>query len=192
MKYPPEVASLGIQGTVIVQFIVTKTGKLDNLKVVRGVHPLLDKEALRVLKMMPVWTPGKQGGKPVNVYYTLPFKFVLGKKEATNSTDEKPFASVEQMPEFPGGQEEMMNFITKNMNYPPEASAKKIQGTVITQFIVRKTGKLTNYKVVRGVNPLLDEEALRVLKLMPEWTPGKQGGKPVDVYYTLPFRFTLN
>ena len=85
----------------------------------------------------------------------------------------KPFVNVEEMPEFPGGKKELMKFIVDNMKYPPEAKAQGIQGTVIVQFVIAATGKLDNPKVVRGVNSLLDEEALRVLRLSPNWTPGK-------------------
>lgn len=92
MKYPPEAKAQGIQGTVIVQFIITATGKLDNPKVVRGVNPLLDEEALRVLRLSPDWTPGKQGGKAVSVYYTLPFKFTLSSSSTDNTPPSPPQA----------------------------------------------------------------------------------------------------
>lgn len=189
LHYPPLAKEKGVAGTVIVQFVITSEGKVDRIKVVRGIGSGCDEEVVRVLQLMPKWIPGRQGDKNVDVYYTLPFRFIPDTKKGEEL---KPFINVEEMPEFPGGKKEMMKFIKDNMKYPPEAKAQGIEGTVIIQFVVTASGKLDNFKIVRGVNPLLDEEALRVLKLSADWTPGKQGGKPVAVYYTLPFRFSLS
>ena len=95
------------------------------------------------------------------------------------------------MPEFPGGQQEMMKFINENLKYPEQAKKDGIQGVVVIQFIVNRNGKVENTKIMRSVNPLLDEEAERVIKSSPNWVPGKQGGKAVDVFFTLPIRFKL-
>lgn len=193
LKYPSEAAAQGIQGTVVIQFVVTKNGKPDHFKIIRGVNTLLDNEALRVIKSSPDWIPGQQGGKPVNVYYTLPFRFVLsGKNENAKIADkDSTFVNVEQLPEFPGGKQELMKFISANTKYPDAAKKLGIQGNVIVQFVVTKLGKIENIKVVRGVGSGCDEEAIRVLKLSPDWIPGKQGGKPVNVMFTLPFVFRL-
>lgn len=106
--------------------------------------------------------------------------------------EEKPFVNVEQMPEFPGGPKEMMKFIGDNLIYPVIASEMGVSGTVIVQFVVGRDGKIGNIKVVRGIGSGCDEAAIRVLEKMPAWNPGRQGGKPVLVYFTLPFRFRLN
>lgn len=104
---------------------------------------------------------------------------------------EAPFVIVEQMPQFPGGEKEMMNFIQKNLHYPVLAQEMGISGSVIVSFVVDKTGELSNIKVTRGIGSGCDEEAVRVLKLMPKWTPGKQGGRTVRVTYNLPIKFVL-
>jgi protein TonB len=106
--------------------------------------------------------------------------------------EEKPFVHVEQMPEFPGGMTEMNKFILKNLQYPVIASEMGVQGTVILQFVVGRDGKIGSIKVMRGIGSGCDEEAIRVLQKMPAWNPGRQGGKPVQVYFTLPIRFLLN
>ena len=106
--------------------------------------------------------------------------------------EEKPFVNVEQMPEFPGGQAEMMKFISKNLQYPVIASEMGVQGMVVLQFVVGRDGKIGSIKVIRGIGSGCDEEAIRVLQKMPAWSPGRQGGKPVLVYFTLPIRFVLN
>ena len=97
----------------------------------------------------------------------------------------------EVLPEFPGGMEAMMKFVSENIKYPAEAHTKGIQGRVLISYVVEKDGSLSNIHVVRSVDPLLDAEALRVANLMPKWKPGKQGGKPVRVKFVLPVTFKL-
>ena len=103
----------------------------------------------------------------------------------------KPFLIVEQMPDFPGGTEELMRFLGKNIQYPQMARETGIQGTVIVQFVVNKDGKISTVKVLRGIGGGCDEEAVRVVKSMPVWKPGKQNGVSVPVYFQLPIKFTL-
>ena len=102
------------------------------------------------------------------------------------------FDVVEQMPEFPGGAVEMMKFLSMNVKYPAEASSKGIEGRVLVKFVIEKDGSITEARVVKSVNELLDAEALRVINLMPKWKPGMQNGKPVRVFFTLPVTFRLS
>ena len=200
IQYPPEAIEKEIQGRVIVQMVITDEGDVTDAKVVRGVDPLLDKEALRVINLMPKWKPGKQRGKAVNVKYTIPVMFRLSggndveaeSKDTPANVDEKAIFTVcEEMATFPGGMTECMKFLSKNVDYPKEAQDNGIQGRVIVQFVVKKDGSITDAKVVRGVDPSLDKEALRIINLMPKWTPGKQRGKAVNVKYTVPVMFRL-
>ena len=108
-----------------------------------------------------------------------------------NATTEETFMVVEQMPEFPGGIQELMSFLSKNIKYPKAAQENGIQGRVIVQFVVEKDGTPTEFKVMRSVDPDLDAEALRVMKEMPKWKPGMQKGQVVRVKYTLPVTFRL-
>ena len=85
----------------------------------------------------------------------------------------------------------VLKFIAKNVKYPQESQNKGEQGRVICSFVVTKDGTLTNYKVIRGISPALDQEAVRVLQMMPRWTPGTQRGEPVAVKYTVPITFKL-
>ena len=98
---------------------------------------------------------------------------------------------VEQQPQFPGGTKELMTFLGKNIRYPVIAQENGIQGRVILQFVITKEGKVADIKIMRSVSPELDEEAVRVVKAMPAWTPGKQDGQAVNVRYTLPVTFKL-
>ena len=106
-------------------------------------------------------------------------------------TKDEVFMVVEQMPEFPGGIQELMSFLSKNIKYPKAAQENGIQGRVIVQFVVEKDGTPTEFKVMRSVDPDLDAEALRVMKEMPKWKPGMQKGQVVRVKYTLPVTFRL-
>lgn len=98
---------------------------------------------------------------------------------------------VEQYPEFPGGYSALTEWIDDNLKYPVEAAMDGIEGRVIVQFIVRPTGKIVDAKVVRGIAPSLDKEALRLINIMPNWIPGRQKDKAVNVRYTLPITFKL-
>ncbi len=104
---------------------------------------------------------------------------------------EKVFTAVEQMPQFPGGDTELMKFLSKNIKYPTMAMENNIQGRVIVQFVVTKTGAIGEVKVVRSVDRDLDREAVRVCKSLPKFTPGKMNGQAVNVWYTLPVSFKL-
>lgn len=105
--------------------------------------------------------------------------------------EEQVFQAVEQMPTFPGGTEEMMKYLSKNTVYPASASENGIQGTVYVQFVVDRNGKIADVKILRGVDPELDKEAIRVAKSMPAWIAGKQNGVPVRVAFTMPVKFVL-
>ena len=103
----------------------------------------------------------------------------------------KTFDVVEEMPQFPGGPSKLFEFLAQNVNYPTEAEKANIQGRVIATFVVEKDGSISNAKVVKSIDPLLDAEALRVINAMPNWLPGKQNGKEVRVKYTVPISFHL-
>ena len=101
------------------------------------------------------------------------------------------FEVVENMPDFPGGQAALMQYLAKNIKYPTIAQENGTQGRVIVQFVVNRDGSIVDAKVVRSVDPYLDKEALRVINTMPKWKPGMQRGKPVRVKFTVPVMFRL-
>ena len=201
IKYPAEAKEKGVQGRVIVQMVVEKDGTITNAKVVRGVDPLLDAEALRVVNQSPKWKPGMQKGEAVRVKYTLPIMFRLSNDSSDSKAAEAPREAkvdengvhqvCEEMPEFPGGMQECMKWLGKNINYPEDCKKEGVQGRVIVQFVVDKDGSIKDPTIARGVHPSLDKEALRVLSSMPNWKPGKQKGEAVKVRYTIPVMFKL-
>ena len=105
---------------------------------------------------------------------------------------QEPFKVVEQMPEYPGGDEARIKFLRDNIKYPSIARESGITGTVFLTFVIGRDGRISNIKVLRGIGGGCDEEAVRVVKLMPSWIPGKQAGKSVPVQFNLPIKFTLN
>jgi protein TonB len=112
--------------------------------------------------------------------------------EIEEEDDEEFFMVVENMPEFPGGDLGLMKYIQKNVKYPAIAKEYNITGKVYVSFIVDRSGSVTNVKIVRGVDKNLDAEAMRVVKSLPRYTPGRQRGKAVRVMFTIPINFTLN
>ena len=101
------------------------------------------------------------------------------------------YRSVEQMPRFPGGEAALVKYLESHINYPPVAAKNKIEGHVIVQFIVKNDGSIGEVKVVRSLEKDLDNEAIRVIKSLPKFIPGRQDGKEVSVWYTLPVKFKL-
>jgi len=111
--------------------------------------------------------------------------------EEEESDEVFQFAVIDDKPEFPGGMAKLMEYLGKNIKFPKIAEDHGVQGRVFIQFVINKVGKVTNVEVVRGVDPYLDKEALRVVKAMPSWKPGKQRGKAVKVSYIVPINFKL-
>ena len=116
---------------------------------------------------------------------------VIEEKEPAADKPAEIFISVEQMPQFPGGDEALLKYLSSHINYPPMAAENNVQGRVVVQFVVDKTGKVGEVTVVRSVDKELDREAVRVCKSLPKFVPGRQNGQPVSVWYTLPVTFKL-
>ena len=110
---------------------------------------------------------------------------------SSSKNSSKTFDVVDNMPSYPGGRAAMMAFLSSNMNYPATAKENNVQGRVIIGFVVEKDGSISDAKVLRSVDPALDQEALRLVYSMPKWKPGTMDGKPVRVRYSVPFTFRL-
>ena len=121
----------------------------------------------------------------------MEIKYVPVAVEEEEPEEQTIFEVVENMPDFPGGQAALMQYLAKNIKYPTIAQENGTHGRVIVQFVVNKDGSIVDAKVVRSVDPYLDKEALRVINTMPKWKPGMQRGKPVRVKFTVPVMFRL-
>ena len=116
---------------------------------------------------------------------------VYAQKTVVSQKNQKVYEVVDQMPEYPGGMGAFLEYMMQNLKYPEDAVKQKIEGRVIASFVVETDGSITEINVVKKVFPSLDDEAVRMLKEMPRWTPGKKDGKPVRVRYTVPVSYCL-
>ena len=210
IHYPVEAIENGEEGRVLLQFIVEKTGEVTNVQIIESVSPLLDKEAVRVIESMPNWIPGQRsGGARVRTKFTLPIEFRLpgivlahcGLMESViiddNIIEESEegfvgFISYQVHPKFPDGTDALLKFLSENIQYPVEAQENKEEGRVVLHFWIEADGSIGDIEVRRSVSPSLDAEAIRVIRLMPNWIPGQQRGENVRVMISLPITFRLN
>ncbi len=212
-RYPATAMLQGQQGTVPVRFVVEKTGVLSNLEVAKAVAPLLDAEALRLIKSGPRWTPAKNGGQVVRQRVTVPVSFVLSPPATTvqlpakggaptppsNAADiaasahpNQPAVVAPDKPATPvGGTDAFFAWIEKNQQYPKLARQRKIQGKVPVEFVVQADGSLTDVRVLKKMGSGLDEEALRLIRTAPKWEPATYQGKPLKQKLVLPVLFQL-
>ncbi|MCX6262511.1 MAG: TonB family protein [Bacteroidia bacterium] len=187
VKYPPEAQAKKLEGWIQINFTVELDGTLSNIKPAANSDPVLSEEVMRVIRNSPKWdrpkNPAVEDPYPsnVNIGFRLPDQIIK----------EPPFVVVEEMPMYPGGEGELLKFIAENTKYPEAAKADTIQGKVIVRFIVNTEGNTEGITVLKGVHPLLDAEAVRVVKLLSGFKPGMQGGKAVNVWYMVPINFTL-
>ena len=123
--------------------------------------------------------------------FSRPSVEVTAAIEEEKTDDNEIFEVAEVQPEFPGGMDALMAYLQKNIKYPSRAQENNIKGTVVCRFVVGKDGSVSNVSVAKSLDPDCDREATRVIAGMPKWKPGKQSGKPVNCYFTVPVRFVL-
>jgi len=195
IQYPEEAKKNKIQGTVYLSFVVDTEGQVKGIEIIRSANPVLDNEVIRAMKTAPAWKPGKQGGKVVNVAFSIPIRFVLDNTAKTSPSVEEEeekmvFLIVEEMPVFQGGDiTTFRQWCQDHVKYPAIAMENGISGTAMVTFVVNKEGKVINAKIKSGVDPALDAAALEVVKSSPEWTPGKKRGHVVSVSFDMPIVF---
>ncbi|MDU1905422.1 MAG: TonB family protein [Dysgonomonas sp.] len=163
--------------------VITEDSKVNEEKEMKSIEELNEKKDIQI---SIATVEGSTDKNAVDIAELKEHKVIVEEKEP-----EKPFVSVEQMPQFPGGDAELMRFIGSNLKYPTIAAENGIEGRVVIRFVVSKDGAVTDAQVVRSLDPSCDKEAIRVVKSMPKWVPGKQNGRNVPVYYTLPVLFKL-
>lgn len=191
--YPEEAKKAGIKGAVLVRYEIDRDGFVSNIIVDKSIHPLLDREAMRLIANMPLINP---------ISKSMRFEYIrFGVNEARGS--EKMADSIkmarlekmgvvtraERMPSFPGGQRALDAFLEKNLKYSKSAIKDKREERVNIEFVVNTDGSLSYIGIKRSVNPQFDTEAMRVVNMMPKWKPGTIQGQPVAVYYVQPIIF---
>ena len=206
LTFPEAAKGRNIQGMVVVTFGVSENGKVDSVKVLRGLDPDVDAEAVRMVRGMPAWIPGRLSGKAVRMSVNLPVSFQSFSQEAQNQPapvapapqrivnevkSDVPISNPEVQVSFPGGMAALFAFLKNNLHYPEADRLANIQGTVVIAFVVDEQGGISRPVVQRSVSTTLDAEALRVVALMPKWIPGKNKGKAVKVQFSLPIKFSI-
>jgi len=188
IKYPEDAVSRGISGIVTASYIVNPDGTLSAPAIMYSADKSLGDAVVKAIVSSPQWEPPKNPESTDPFKASVTIKFGLPDKI---SIPEEPFVVVEEMPMFPGGDVALLQFIKENTQYPLSAKTNGIMGRVIVRFVVSKEGKAEEATVLRGVDPSLDAEALRVVNSFPVFKPGSQGGKPVPVYYMVPITFPI-
>jgi len=186
LKYPDSAKKKYINGRVLVKFIVTETGAIDSVSVLRGIGGGCDEEAMKVVRGMPPWNPGKQNGKPVKVYYNLPVSFtdILSSKEIAAFAKVRKDAIPKRTYDFP-------EYLRRSLHYPDSARKYNIEGFVVVKFAVSEDGIISDCSIEKSIGYGCDEEALRLVQNMPPWTPGIKDGKETKNYFTQGITFSL-
>ena len=190
-----EIDSIANNTYTDVQFTIDHDGQVINPKITRKTHPKVEAEILRVMSLIPRWTPGMLANETVQVTYNLMLSFsaMYGPElriTYTRINYPNVYEEVPVMPQFPEGQQALMQFLAKKIQYPTIAQGDMCMGRVIIQFIIDKEGNIIKPRVARGIDPYLDKEALRVINQMPKWKPGElEDGTKVAVYFTVPVMF---
>lgn len=199
-SYPTAALQRGVQGTAPVTFVVEKSGVISNVAVTQPLDPELDQEAIRLIKGGPKWTPAQHRGAKVRQRVTVPVSFAIPADE-TGATAAAPVGATTPSgatmvkPDEParpvGGTEAFFTWIQENQKYPALARQRKVEGRVMMEFIVEKDGSLVEPKVIKRLGSGLDEEALRLIKAAPKWTPARYKGQPMKQKMVLPVVFQL-
>ncbi len=188
IKYPDDAVTRGASGKVTASYTVNPDGTLSTPAIMYSSDKSLEDAVVKAIAASPQWEPPKnpESADPFKASVTI--KFELPDRIYV---PEEPFVVVEEMPMFPGGDEALLKFIAENTQYPILAKTNGITGRVIIRFVVSKEGLAQESTVLKGVDPSLDAEAIRVVNSLPVFKPGIQGGKPVPVYYMVPVTFSL-
>jgi len=202
LEYPEEAMDAGVDGFVVVRFIIDEKGRADEYTVDDDPGYGMAEAAIKAVKKFGKWVPGRNMGTPVKVRMSVPVRFKsIQQHEPEPITRPDVLVIAEHMPRYQGcdlvDEVEAKNctfqsiamYMRQNLVYPEEAKKQKVAGTVVVKFVVDETGMIKNVMVEDGIGAGCDEEAVRLVKAMPQWTPGMQDGKPVKVELKLPFQF---
>lgn len=195
LKYPAVLKQKKDVGVCRTKFTVEADGSIKNISIVKPTNgcPECDAEAKRLVSVMPKWKPALKNGKAIAFEHGISFDFSLEKKQPLKGSENEIFTVTEIMPQFPGGEAEANKFIQKNLVIPASAKKNNISEKCYVKFVVTKDGSIKDITIIKGIPncPECNEEAKKVIAKMPKWTPGKQNGLPVAVYYTKSINFTL-
>lgn len=213
LKMPEAAKKAETGGVAMIAFVISKNGSIDDVELKKDPGHGMGAEAIRVVKSMNKekikWIPGMDNGKKVPVQIVLPVSFNTSlpkkEKEVVESTPgDEVHTAVEDMPRFSGCAEvsreeartctfnKLIKYVQENLKYPAEAKSAKTEGTVMTSFVINKSGAVEKIEIVNSLSKECDAEAKRVVQEMASWVPGMQDGNKVNVQMTLPIQFKLS
>ena len=188
VEYPFVAAQNNIEGTVLVGFIVNEDSTLSDFHIRKGVTPELNAEALRVVKQIPKVVPGSIDGKNVKVIVALPVDFTFPVYDSAKGI----YKVVDHLPEFPGGDRSLISFLNNNIEYPASSFENHIEGVVIVAFNVNEDGRVSDFKIRKGVSRDLNAEALRIVKMFPRLRPARLDETNVRVTMSVSIKFRIS
>jgi TonB family protein len=183
--YPEEAKSKGLQGWVTVNYVIQKDGSVTIQEAPGETNQIFRDEIVSIINSAPKFEPPKNPEANESFNTSLTIGFRLPDKIIANV-----YVVVEQMPMYPGGDAALLQYIKDNTKYPDELKKDKIEGRVILRFVVTSEGTTEGISVLKGVHPLLDAQAIKIVGSLKGWTPGMQSGQPVNVWYMVPVNFT--
>lgn len=181
LNMPYTGADRKVFGQVVVKFVVFKDGSVGNIGIMKSLAPAADKEAIRVVKAMPKWIPGKLKGADVNVEMGIPIRFDYT-AIATLEKYKLICDGVDKAARFPGEEQALFRYMAQNIEYPKLAKYNKTQGNVMVQFFIEKDGSVTHPEISSGLADGINEEVIRMLNKMPKWEPSLLNGEPVRTF----------
>lgn len=179
------------ENNIRIKLIIDKTGKVLRTEELSFVSAVEHDYLKALFKEFPAFTPALVENTPVASELKLDLTLSSNGVKLIQEKPSNVFYNVDQMPEFPGGLTGLRQFIALNIRYPIEAVTARIKGKVLVNFVISEEGEVTNISVLKSVHSLLDNEAVRVVRMMPKWEPGRMNGKPVKVSYIVPVTFQL-
>lgn len=201
LVFTREMVDSSVSGRMVLQFIVRRNGTIDSVRVLKPLHHLLDSQAAAACSELTGFIPGKSDGKPVSMWYTLPVPITIPDNADVidNATlIDDVYLSFEDTPAmldslYDGGMNALVRYLAMNLNYPEEAAMQNLQGKVVVRFAVNRQGQITYVRTILSVHPLLDREAERVCRSIPQrFKPYiDEKGEAHVVWFTLPVTFAL-
>lgn len=195
LNYPTLAKENGIEGRIITRILVEKDGSITHAEIFRKLGFGCDEEAIRLIKQMPNWSPGKVNGKPVRTFVTIPITFSLtntNTKILLVDSITKNIPNIETKASFPGGENAMYKFISEHLTYPPVAKENNVEGKVIIRFEIETDGTINNVtELNKPIGYGIDQEAIKVIKLMPKWIPATKNNQNIKSSFVIPLMFKL-
>lgn len=210
IRYPKTASGTNVNGVVGLRFLVNTTGQVTSVRITHHLTPTADQEAMRLVRSLPSFQPARQNGRPIPVWCSIPIRFQgdpdqaylprfaatqhhsAGQTECPDEADKYPDNALAEAPAtYPGGAVALSRYISENLQYPVAAIEAGVQGVVVVRFLIGADGKVGTACITKSLTPETDREAVRLVQSLARFTPARQHGRPVPVWFTIPIRFQM-